>query len=135
MTSDLRIEKLTRQGIALMQEERDVALKGEFAKLADLNARKTEFLTQIEALLKRAASAGPKAMRDARRQELETLLDIMRRRAAENQALLRAAESGIKSAKRQIAEIAAASERIGAYNKDGQPVNTSNSARSNDQLF
>lgn len=135
MMRDLRIEKLTRQGIALMQEEREIALKGAFAKLEGLNARKTEFLAQLEELSVKLDQGGPVALRAARKQELETLFDILRRRAAENQALLRAAESGVKSAKRQIADLAAASARIGVYNKEGHPVNTTDTVRNNGQLF
>lgn len=135
MLNDLRIEKLTRQGIALMQEERERALKGDLAGLTELTARKTAFLTEMEALAERLEAGGPSQIRAARRQELETLFEIIRRRAEENQALLRAAAAGVKSAKRAIAEIAASSEIIGAYNSNGEPVNNTDHVRKTNHLF
>ncbi|MEL6979533.1 MAG: hypothetical protein AAGM38_12755 [Pseudomonadota bacterium] len=133
--NDLRIEKLTRQGIALMQEEREAATKGDFGALEDLNRRKQAFLDEINALSQKLEGGGPIKLRAARRQELETLFEIMRRRAAENQALLRAAATGVRAAKRQIAELAASSEIIGAYTPSGEAVNASQSARKTNQLL
>lgn len=122
MLNDLRIEKLTRHGIALMQEERALALRGDFAALSELNLKKEEFLKQMNDLADSVESNGPVAVREARKQELETLFDIIKRRAEENQFLLRAAESGIKGAKRQILAIAQASESLGVYAANGEPI-------------
>ena len=135
MLNELRIEKLTRHGIALMQEEREATLKGDLARIGELNARKQDFLAEMDRLAQKLEEGGPSALLDARRQELETLFDIIRRRAAENQALLRAAAAGVKSAKREIAALAASSELMGAYNSSGEPVNASGSPRKSSELF
>lgn len=135
MLNELRIEKLTRQGIALMQAEREAALKGDLDRIGALNAEKADFLAEMERLADMLEAGGPMALRETRRQELETLFEIIRRRAAENQALLRAAAAGVKSAKRQIEALAAASELMGAYNSNGEPVNATESVRKTNQLF
>ena len=122
MTTDVRIEKLTRHGIALLQEERELALKGDFASLEELNGRKQAFLEQLDALAVQLDGAGPQTLREARRQELQTLFDIIRRRAEENQFLLKAAESGVSSARRDIDQLFAGEVPLGAYAENGAPI-------------
>lgn len=122
MTTDVRIEKLTRHGIALLQEERELALKGEFAALEELNGRKQAFLDQLDALAVQLDGAGPQALREARRQELQTLFDIIRRRAEENRFLLKAAEAGVNSARRDIDQLFAGEVPLGAYSENGVPI-------------
>ena len=135
MLNELRIEKLTRQGIALMQAEREAALKGDANRIGELNAKKADFLSEMEALAEKLDEGGPIEVQKTRRQELTTLFEIMQRRAAENQALLRAASTGVKSAKQQIAALAASSQSIGAYTPNGEPVNHSNLAGKTNQIF
>ena len=135
MLNELRIEKLTRQGIALMQDEREAAMKGDATRIGELNAKKADFLSEMEALAEKLDAGGPVEIQKTRRQELTTLFEIMQRRAAENQALLRAASAGVRSAKQQIAALAASSQSIGAYNSNGEPVNQSNQTGRTNQLF
>lgn len=133
MLNDLRIEKLTRQGIALMQEERSLALRGDFAALEELNRRKEEFLAQMELLAASIDKKGPKTTREARRQEIATLFDIIRRRAEENRYLLRAAEAGVKSARRRIRALTTGEGDLGAYDASGAPVGETNNSSTNSQ--
>lgn len=119
MANGVRIEKLTREGIALMQEERALALKGDIAGLEELNKRKVVFLGKMEAL---AAAKTPPTINRGQREELETLFEIIRRRAEENQSLLRAAAAGVKNAHRRLTMIQSRGQDIGAYNKDGSPI-------------
>lgn len=135
MLNELRIEKLTRQGIALMQAEREAALKGDVARIGELNAQKTDFLSEMEALAEKLEAGGPAEIRQTRRQELTTLFEIIQRRASENQALLRAASAGVRSAKQQISALLSASESIGAYNSSGEPVNPSSRTGSTNHVF
>lgn len=135
MLNELRIEKLTRQGIALMQAEREAALKGDVSRIGELNAKKADFLSEMEALAEKLDAGGPVEVQKTRRQELTTLFEIMQRRAAENQALLRAASAGVRSAKQQIAALAASSQSIGAYNSNGEPVNHSSQTGRTNQVF
>ena len=135
MLNELRIEKLTRQGIALMQEEREAALKGDANRIGELNAKKADFLSEMESLAEKLEAGGPLEVQKTRRQELSTLFEIMQRRAVENQALLRASSAGVRSAKQQIAALAASSQSIGAYNSSGEPVNHNNQAGRANQVF
>lgn len=123
MTTDIRIEKLTRQGIALLQEERALALNGDFDALEELNTRKQAFLDQLDSLAEQLDGVGPTKLREARRQELQTLFDIIRRRAEENRFLLKAAEAGMKSAQRDIEQLFAGELPLGAYGQNGAPLN------------
>ncbi len=131
MANGVRIEKLTREGIALMQEERGLALKGDVAGLEALNQRKLEFLGKMEAL---AATKSRPAINRKQREELETLFGIIRRRAEENQQLLRAAAAGIKNAQRRIASLKAQGQEIGAYNKDGSPIKNNSGLNQQSQI-
>lgn len=129
MLSDARIEKLTRHGIALMQEERELALKGDLAALGELNQRKVAFLEQIEELAAQSQKVGSHEMRTTRKNELTTLFDIMRRRAEENQLLLRAAEAGVKGARAKIDRIEAGAQAVGAYDERGQQIAQNKAAK------
>lgn len=131
MPNGLRIEKLTREGIALMQEERNFALKGDVAALEELNHRKVAFLGQMEILANKKERP---AITAAQREELETLFEIMRRRAEENQHLLRAAASGIKNAHHRISTIQQAGQDFGAYNKDGSPIKNTSALNQKSQI-
>lgn len=122
MSNDLRLEKLTRAGIALMQEEKEAALRGDLAALAEIDARKTTFLAQMASLAEQATTTGPVALREARKREIATLFDIVRRRAEENQYLLRAASAGVKSATRQVQSLTDASAALGVYTAEGDKV-------------
>lgn len=135
MLNDLRIEKLTRQGIALMQAEREAAIKGDTNRIGELNAQKEDFLSEMEALAAKLDAGGPQEIRQTRRQELTTLFEIIQRRAEENQALLRASSTGIRMAKQQIAALVNASESIGAYSPNGELVNTTQKAGRTNQLL
>ncbi|MEL6318663.1 MAG: hypothetical protein AAFR16_13615 [Pseudomonadota bacterium] len=136
MLNDVRIEKLTRQGIALMEEERRLTLRGEFAALEELNAKKTRFLEQIETLAEHSQKTGPLELRETRRQELETLFDIMRRRAQENQMLLRAAEAGVKTARRRVRALDEELAPLGVYGENGEPITRGGAvARAASQLY
>ena len=121
MAHDIRLEKLTRAGIALMQEEKEAALRGDLIALDEINQRKTEFLSQMEDISRLIESTGPIQLRETRKQEIATLFGIMRRRAEENQYLLRAASNGVKSAMRQLAALADPAD-VGAYASDGEPL-------------
>ncbi|MBX2856165.1 MAG: hypothetical protein KTR21_14330 [Rhodobacteraceae bacterium] len=121
MAHDIRLEKLTRAGIALMQEEKEAALRGDMTALAEINERKADFLAQMEEISRLIESTGPMRTREVRKQEIATLFGIMRRRAEENQYLLRAASNGVKSAIRQIAALADPAD-LGAYASDGEPL-------------
>ena len=134
MAHDIRLEKLTRAGIALMQEEKEAALRGDMSALAEINDRKTEFLTQMEEISRQIESAGPLRTREARKQEIATLFGIMRRRAEENQYLLRAASNGVKSAMRQIAALSDPAE-MGAYAPDGEPVRSGEAAATRGGIY
>lgn len=122
MTSDIRLEKLTKLGIALMQEEKDRALRGDLDGLADVNDRKTEFLKQMDDIKQSIEKSGPLELRRARKEEIQALFDIIRRRAEENQYLIRAATAGVKSAKRQMLSLQEASAALGVYDQDGEPM-------------
>lgn len=135
MLNDIRVEKLTRQGIALMEEERKLALRGDFARLEELTTRKQRFLAQIEALADQSQKSGPLSVREARRQELSTLFDILRRRAEENQLLLKAAEAGVKGARRRIDALEMELPPMGVYGENGEPINHSAAAAARSQIF
>lgn len=122
MSTDIRIEKLTRQGIGLLQEERDLALSGDYAALAELNTRKQAYLEQLDVLAAQLDGAGPVPLLEARRQELQTLFDIIRRRAEENRFLLKAAESGMRAAQRDIDMLLSGEIPLGAYSEKGEPI-------------
>lgn len=124
--ADIRIEKLTRQGIALLQQEKELALKGDLAGLAELNPKKEAFLATMEQLAERLADAqrhggltGPLADQKSR---IAGLLEIVQRRAEENQYLLRAALSGLQSAEKQLSILEKASSIVGVYDNSGNPV-------------
>lgn len=125
-STDLRIEKLTQAGIALLQEERDLALKGDLPALAALAPRKEAFLETMEALAEQLASVrdhGGLARQVADQQaRIAGLLEIVQRRAEENQYLLEAALSGVKSAEKQISILEKASLLVGVYDNSGKPV-------------
>lgn len=135
MSRDLRIEKLTRQGIALMQEERDAATSGALERLEELNVRKADFMDKMTALAAQIDAGGPTQLQEARRQEIATLFDIIRRRAEENSIILKAAEAGVKSAQRRVGVIFAASEFIGAYTPNGEPISASKNTGKTDATF
>lgn len=128
MTRDIRIEKLTRQGIALLQEERELAMKADFAGLEELEVRKKAFLDQLEALGAQLDAGGPTQIVASRRAELATLFDILRRRAEENRYLLKAAEVGVKSARRDVNQLFSGEVPFGAYSENGEPVKTNYSS-------
>ena len=132
MANGVRIEKLTRQGIAMMQEERELALKGDISALEKLNQRKIEFLSKMEALA--TSKKGPR-IKPEQKAELETLFEIMRRRAEENQVLLRAAAAGVAEAKRQIENINSPNSELGVYGRDGAPVKNNSDLTSNSHIF
>lgn len=119
MGRDVRLEKLTRNGIELMRREREMALKCDLAGLATLNVEKTAFLGSLEALRLELDSGGPAPLLESRKRELATLFDIMRRRAEENEALLRAAEKGVRSAARRIEQLFDAGAKTVAYDAQG----------------
>ncbi|MEL6316849.1 MAG: hypothetical protein AAFR16_04315 [Pseudomonadota bacterium] len=128
--AEVRIEKLTRQGIALLQEEKDLALKGDLNALAELNPRKAAFLETMEQLSQRLADAsrhgaltGPLAEQKDR---ITGLLEIVHRRAEENQYLLRAALSGLKSAEKQLSILEKVSSLVGVYDDSGKLIENKN---------
>ncbi|MCI4662269.1 MAG: hypothetical protein MRY63_10685 [Neomegalonema sp.] len=123
MLNDLRIEKLTRAGIALMQKERDMAVRGDLDGLARIEGDKSLFLEQMEEIAEKLAQGGPQMIREDRKKELSALFNIVRRRAEENQYLLRAAKAGVKAAKRQIDALDEASAILGVYAADGKQMN------------
>lgn len=127
MLNDLRIEKLTRQGITLMQEERALALRGDFGGLEELGRKKEEFLRQMEELAQSASETGPLQLRESRKQELETLFGIIRRRAEENQHILRAAQAGVKGASRSLSSLLEETGSLGVYSSTGEPITNENS--------
>lgn len=129
MTTDIRIEKLTRHGIALLQEERELALAGNFGALEELNERKQAYLDQLDALAVQLDGAGPQPLREARRQELQTLFDIIRRRADENRYLLKAAEAGVQSARRDLDQLFSGELPLGAYGENGAPISSGRSGK------
>ncbi|MCI4664450.1 MAG: hypothetical protein MRY74_06980 [Neomegalonema sp.] len=131
MANGVRIEKLTRQGIAIMQEERELALKGDLSGLEKLNARKVAFLSEMETL---ADSKAGRGVSPAQRAELETLFDIIKRRAVENQSLLRAAAAGVQAAQRRIAMMHSSDGDLGIYGRDGHPIKNNNGLNSNSQI-
>lgn len=125
MSNDLRLEKLTRLGIALMQEEKERALVADFDGLAEVETRKVAFLAQLEEIAQTVDQAGPSALRKSRRDELATLFEIIRRRAEENQYILKAAAAGVRSAGRQLQTLQEASRSLGVYDADGEQVRRS----------
>lgn len=125
MSNDIRLEKLTRLGIALMQEEKERALRADFEGLAEIEPRKIEFLSQLEEIAQTVDKAGPSPIRAARRDEIATLFDIMRRRAEENQYILKAAAAGVRSAGKQLQALSEASRSLGVYDPDGEQVRRS----------
>ena len=129
MANGMRIEKLTRQGIALMQEERELAIKGDIPGLDKLNERKAAFLTEMDKL-----AAGKIRVSAEQRAELETLFDIIRRRAEENQALLQAAVAGVQSAQRRLSAMNSQQFDIGAYGRNGMPIKNNNDITNNSHL-
>lgn len=131
MAKGVRMEKLTREGIALMQEERELALRGDIPALEALNARKLDFIRRMEEL---AAAKGKPAISRTQRAELETLFEIIRRRAEENQLLLRAAAAGVKNAQRRLASIHSQGQELGVYNKDGSPVKNNSALNQKSQI-
>lgn len=122
MSLDLRLEKLTRSGIELMRRERELALSGQIAALSELNQEKLAFIEKLEGLREEYSGAGPAPVLEARRRELAALFDIIKRRTAENQALLRAAEAGVKSAERRIAALFKEGQLNIAYTETGEKV-------------
>ncbi len=122
MARDVRLEKLTRIGIELMRRERELALKGDLKGLEALNEEKLSFLDTLEGLRDEMASGGPEPVLASRKRELATLFDIIKRRAAENQALLRAAELGVKSAARRLQEIFGEGGQTIGYTASGEKV-------------
>lgn len=122
MSHDRRLEKLTRQGIELMRRERELALSGQIGALAELNEEKLAFLQNLEALRDEFSGAGPFPVMAARRRELAALFDIIKRRTEENQALLKAAEAGVKSAARRIEALFEGDQLNIAYTSKGEKV-------------
>lgn len=122
MLNDLRIEKLTRQAIALMQEERKLALNGDLKGLAELGDRKAKFLEQMEEIatvLEKGHSTGLLA---SKKKELATLFEIIRRRAEENQYILKAAATGVRSAREHFEALTQGSSNLGVYNSEGEKL-------------
>lgn len=134
MTKDRRLEQLTRQGIELMRRERELALAGDLRALGPLNDEKLAFLEGLDALGREIEAGGPQPLQAARRRELETLFDILHRRAAENQALLRAAEVGVKSAARRIEEIFGGAAPV-AYTPDGEKISSKSASTNTSELL
>lgn len=122
MSRDRQLEKLTRQGIELMRRERELALGGQIAALTELNEEKLAFLQKLEALRDELSGAGPFPVMAARRQELAALFEIIKRRTLENQALLKAAEAGVKSAARRIEDLFVGGALTVAYTETGDKV-------------
>lgn len=129
--AEIRVEKLTRQGIALLQEEKELALKGDLVALAELNPRKQAFLETMEQLSEMLREAqdsgafGSSGRWAEQRTRILGLLEIVQRRAEENQYLLRAALSGLKTAEKQLSILEKASSIVGVYDDSGNPVENS----------
>lgn len=124
MTRDRRLEKLTREGIELMRRERELALAANFNGLDELNAEKAAYLEKLDGLRAENEAGGPLPLQAERRRELETLFEILRRRAEENAALLRAAENGVKSARRRLQAIFEQKENEVGYTASGDKIDS-----------
>lgn len=135
MTRDKHLEKLTREGIDLMRRERELALKGDLRALEPLNQEKLAFLERLDALSLEVAAGGPERVAASRKRELATLFEIMKRRAAENQALLKAAETGVKSAARRIQEIFGDHEPPIAYTQHGDKLEGKDKATNTNEFI
>ena len=122
MKRDRKLEKLTREGIELMRREREAALKGDFQALEAINAQKTDYLCRLEALAAENESGGPQPLQKARRHELASLFTILRRRAEENQILLKAAEAGVKQASQRLQAILNSDAPSVGYNSHGKKI-------------
>lgn len=135
MRNDMRVEKLTRLAIGILQEERDAVMKGALGALEALNGRKAELLEQLAEMSRQLDAGGPEQLRAARRKELETLFDIIRRRSEENQFLLKAAGAGVRSAAKQVQQILNSDSSFGVYNADGRELKSNAQSRETSQLL
>jgi hypothetical protein len=103
-------ERLVGELTAALLRERELLMAGRFDALADAAAAREALTERLEGMDSRALSGGGDA------------LARMRRAAARNVELLRAALDGLAAGRRRIGEIAEARQRLSSYDAHGAPV-------------
>lgn len=123
MIDDRAVEKLTRQTIELLKQEREAIIKGKYEVLKNINEKKADLVIQLENFQTQMATQSFHAsFKDARRRELEAVVSIMKRRSEENQKLLIAARAGIKAARAHMNRMTHDVGGFGAYDSNGQQI-------------
>jgi exonuclease I len=132
MTNDRVIEKMTRQIIELLKQERNAITKGLYTELQEINEKKVAIIVKLEAYQNKISNMPPPVQRNT---ELETAIGIMKRRSEENQKLLTAARRGIKAAQQTINKIENEPENFGAYDPSGQRIKASTLKQNREQFI
>lgn len=110
-----RLFALIDQAVALLDEERDVFLEGQYAKIAKIAASKLELLGDLETELA-GASRSFLVINAVKR-----LIALSRR----NEQIIQAARQGLAHAKRRIGAIREAGQGVVAYAEDGSRIASS----------
>lgn len=112
MTAEARLLSAVAAGNELIERERGMLARGEFAEVARLSAGKQALLAELESAIRHVRGTGE--LRDA----LEHLISASRR----NERMILAARQGVAQARRRIDAIVATMRGAVAYDRDGAQI-------------
>lgn len=107
-----RLFVLVDDAVALLDEERDVFLEGQYMRIAQITERKLELLGDLETEL---AGAGRSVLVV---NAVKRLIALSRR----NEQIIQAARQGLAHARRRIVAIREAGQGVVAYAEDGSRI-------------
>ena len=107
-----RLFALVDDAVALLDEERDVFLRGQYESIGEITSRKLELLGSLETELA-GASRSALVINAVKR-----LIALSRR----NEQIIQAARQGLAHAKRRIGAIREAGRGVVAYAEDGSRI-------------
>lgn len=100
------------EALALLDEERDVFLRGKYERIAGIADRKRQILDQLEEAMTGAQRSAPVVM------AIRRLIAASRR----NEQIIEAARQGLAHARRRIGAIQQAMRGVVAYAEDGSRI-------------
>ena len=107
----MRPDRLARRILALLQDEADAIVIGNYDKLAQISALRERLFTALE---QRAARDAP--------DDLEYLILSIKREAERNRDLLQAALRGVADAKKLVARLREGRRNLGVYTESGERI-------------
>ena len=111
------IEQVVRGTMAALDAEKNKLLKGDFQSLPEITEQKANLLEHLQTLLASPAHKGEVA-------RFSKHIEIIKKRAMENETLLMTARAGVSAAKARIQGLQNRERAVGVYGQNGAKIQT-----------